>query len=90
MKFEWDPQKAAANLRKHKVSFEYAARVFLDPLRVDGVDTRENYGEDRWITVGYVEGRLLVVAYTERAGVIRLISARKASVREQKIHIDAV
>jgi uncharacterized DUF497 family protein len=47
MEFEWDSGKAEANLRKHRVSFEDAARVFLDPHRIETVDDRENYGEDR-------------------------------------------
>lgn len=89
-KFEWDPDKATANLRKHKVPFEYAARVFLDPLRVDGEDTRKDYGEERRIAVGYIENRLFVVTYTQRNGTVRLISARKANVREQNNHADAV
>jgi uncharacterized DUF497 family protein len=50
MEFEWDSGKAEANLRKHRVSFEEAARVFLDPQRIETIDDRENYGEDRWKT----------------------------------------
>jgi len=90
LKFEWDPDKAAANLHKHKVPFEYAARVFLDPLRIDGEDAREDYGEERRIAVGYIESRLFVVTYTERGGTIRLISAREANAREQEDHARAV
>ena len=47
MEFEWDSGKAEAKLRKQRVSFEDAARVFLDPRRIETVDDRENYGEDR-------------------------------------------
>lgn len=85
MKFEWDPQKARANLRKHRVSFEEAARVFLDPYRIETFDGREDYGEDRWKTVGLVEPALLAVVYTVRgeSDVIRLLSARKADSHEQ-------
>ncbi len=55
MKFEWDSDKAQSNLRKHQVSFEEAARVFLDPNRIETFDGREDYSEDRWKTVGLVE-----------------------------------
>lgn len=84
MDFEWDDAKAASNEAKHGVPFPYAARVFLDPQRLDGPDLRKDYGEDRRIVVGAIEGRVLVVAYTIRGQVLRLISARKANEREQK------
>ncbi|MDH3317482.1 MAG: BrnT family toxin [Gammaproteobacteria bacterium] len=86
MVFEWDATKAAANLRKHRVSFEDAARVFLDPNRIETLDGRDAYGEDRWKTVGMVEPALLVVVYTVRgtkSDIIRLISARKADAHER-------
>jgi uncharacterized DUF497 family protein len=86
MEFEWDPDKEQSNLRKHQVSFEEAARVFLDPNRIETFDGREDYGEDRWKTVGLVEPALLAVVYTVRgedSEVIRLISARKADSYEQ-------
>jgi uncharacterized protein len=87
--FEWDPDKAESNLKKHGVPFEYATRVFLDPARLDREDTRKDYGEERRITTGVTEGRVFIVAYTHRRRVIRqpvirLISARKANVRETK------
>ena len=85
MEFEWDSDKADANLRKHRVSFEDAAQVFLDPLRIETFDDRENYGEDRWKTVGLVAPALLAVVYTVRGdngNLIRLISARKADAHE--------
>ena len=86
MDFEWDAKKAATNLRKHHVSFEDAARVFLDPNRIETFDGRDAYGEDRWKTVGLVEPALLAVVYTIRGNnrkVIRLISARKADAHER-------
>ena len=86
MDFEWDADKAALNLRKHGVSFEDAARVFLDPNRIETFDGRDAYGEDRWKTVGLVEPALLAVVYTVRGedrDVIRLISARKADAHER-------
>ena len=86
MEFEWDADKAALNLRKHHVSFEDAARVFLDPNRIETFDGRDAYGEDRWKTVGLVEPALLAVVYTVRGedgDVTRLISARKADAYER-------
>lgn len=83
METEWDPVKAAANVAKHGVRFEYAARVFLDPHRRDTVDDRRDYGEERWVALGSIEGRVYVVTYTMRGRRVRLISARKANPREQ-------
>jgi uncharacterized DUF497 family protein len=86
MDFEWDTDKAALNLRKHGVSFDDAARVFLDPNRIETFDGRDAHGEDRWKTVGLVEPALLAVVYTVRGedgDVIRLISARKADAHER-------
>ena len=86
MEFEWRAEKEVSNLRKHGVSFEDAALVFLDPNRIESFDGREAYGEDRWKTVGLVEPALLAVVYTVRgknSEVIRLISARKADAHER-------
>jgi len=85
MEFEWDVRKAAQNAETHGVPFEYAARVFFDPQRLDSQDTRRDYREERRLTLGRVEGRLLAVAYTMRGKTIRLISARKASRRERRL-----
>lgn len=64
-----------------------AVRVFLDPGRIEVYDDREDYGEDRWITIGAVESLLLVVVYTVRGGdEIRLISARKANAQEAEAY----
>jgi uncharacterized DUF497 family protein len=83
--FEYDPAKAASNKLKHGVSFELAARVFFDPFRIETHDQSENYGEDRWATIGMVNHGVLYVAYTVRDGdTIRLISARKANEKERK------
>lgn len=86
MEFEWDAEKAISNLNKHKVSFETAAHVFLDPNRIEAFDGRAAHGEDRWVTIGLVEPALLVVVYTIRGPdgeIIRLISARKADKDER-------
>jgi uncharacterized DUF497 family protein len=85
MELEWDADKAALNLRKHGVQFSVAARAFFDPNRREVYDGREDYGEDRWATIGYVTPALLYVVYTVRTGeTIRLISARKANEKERK------
>ena len=86
MGFEWDAKKAVSNLRKYRVSFEDAARVFLDPNRIETIDGRDAHGEDRWKTVGLVAPVLLTVVYTIRGNdgeIIRLISARKADAYER-------
>jgi len=88
IRFEWDPIKAAANLRKHQVRFEIAEKVFFDPLAMAEQDRVEG-GEARWRTIGMVEGCvLLVVAHTVREDdeteVIRIISARRAEPKERR------
>ena len=83
MGFEWDPDKARINLRKHGVDFADAATVFDDPLAITIPD--EKADEYRFVTIGSdAEGRLLVVVYSWRGGNIRIISARAATRRERK------
>jgi len=85
MKFEWDPVKAATNLRKHGVSFEAAARAFEDDLSATFPDPDHSRGEARLITYGLgVDGKLLVVCHTERGDTIRIFSARTATNKERK------
>lgn len=85
MKFEWDAAKAALNLQNHGITFEDAERVFCDDRRIEAYDGRENYGEDRWMTIGFAYVMVLFVVYTVREGEsIRLISARKANEKERK------
>jgi uncharacterized DUF497 family protein len=66
LRVSWDRNKNFSNQRKHRVSFDVAARVFLDPRRLETYDDREDYGEDRWITIGGVEPAVLVVVYAVR------------------------
>lgn len=87
MEFEWDTNKAARNVAKHGVRFDYATRIFLDERRVDTVDIRRDYEEERRMTLGMIEGKLFSVAYTVRRDAIRMISARKANDRERR-HYD--
>jgi hypothetical protein len=82
--FEWDDAKATENLAKHGVAFATARSVFLDPFAVERLDDRDNYGEDRFVTIGLVDGRLLSVAYTMRGDSIRIISARGAETYERR------
>ena len=85
LEFEWDQQKAAANLAKHKVSFEEAATVFADPLGGIVADPRHSSGEERSVLLGLSQvRRLLAVMYAERGGVIRIISARPATRGERR------
>jgi len=84
MNFEWDPDKAEANKRKHEIPFPFATRVFLDENRLERYDSRTSYGEDRWITIGLVDGVEIAVAYTVRRHRIRIISARKAERHERQ------
>lgn len=83
-KFDWNPAKAAENLADHGVSFEMAKDVFKDPFALEWLDDREDYGEDRYVSLGIVEGRLLYVAYTMRGVVMRIISARGAEPHERR------
>jgi uncharacterized DUF497 family protein len=84
-RFEWDPAKAESNLRKHGVPFEAGARVFDDEHRVDLVDERFDYGEERRNATGLVEGVSVTVTYTMRGEeTARIISAHPASRKERK------
>lgn len=84
MHFEFDARKDAANLLKHGIGLADAARVLLDPDRLDLPVGRKDYGEERRIVVGAIARRVLVVVYTWRGDAVRLISARRANEREQK------
>ena len=84
MEFEWHDAKAEANLQAHGVSFDLAKTVFKDPFAVERLDDREDYGEERFVLIGMAEGNVvLFVAYTERQGRMRIISARRATQNEQ-------
>ena len=82
--FDWDPLKAAANLRKHRVSFEEAKSVFYDEFAVQFFDEDHSTDEERFILLGMSAGaKLLLVCHCEREqeAVVRIISARKATKR---------
>jgi uncharacterized DUF497 family protein len=82
--FEWDENKAIANLSKHKISFDEASTVFNDPFAITILDPDQAVGEDRCLTLGESIGKLLVVSHTTRKGKIRIISCLKATARERK------
>jgi uncharacterized DUF497 family protein len=85
MEFEWDIDKATSNLEKHGVSFAEAMTVFGDPLEVTIPDPDHSEEEFRFVSIGRSgQGRLLVVAYTEREARIRLINAREAAPKERR------
>ena len=85
--FEWDPQKASYNTRKHRVSFVEAATVFRDDLSVTVYDPDHSDHEDRYITIGWSDQhRLLMVSHTERGDRIRLISARELTCAEREVY----
>lgn len=87
MKFEWDGNKAARNLSKHGVSFEEAKTVFDDPLYIDFYDPDHSEDEARYLIIGASNRRrLMIVSYTERAGSIRLISAREVTRSEREAY----
>ena len=85
LRFEWDPKKAAANLEKHKVSFEEATTVFGDPLGRITDDPRHSVGERRFVLLGRSDQqRFLAVMFTEQREVVRIISARYATGVERR------
>lgn len=85
MEFEWDPEKAEYNLSRHGVAFTQAMTVFGDPLEVTIPDVMHSEGEFRFLSLSRSEaGRLLVVAYTQREGRMRIISARVATSKERR------
>jgi uncharacterized protein len=89
MLFEWDPRKARANLRAHRVDFREARTVFGDPLAYTIEDPDHSIYKYRSLTFGEsVLGRLLLVSTTERGGRIRIISAREATSHERKIYAE--
>jgi len=84
MDFEWDERKNEVNISKHGFDFADAYRIFDLPMAVE-LDERDSYDEDRWIGTGMLDGRVVVVVYTEsNEEIIRIISLRKALSNERK------
>lgn len=95
MRFDWDPPKAAENLRKHRVSFEDAGTIFADSSILTVRDDAHSQHEDRWASMGVsMRGRALVVIHTwpeldeSESELVRIISARRASKREQEVYLE--
>ncbi len=86
LEFEWDEEKASSNHDKHGIAFEDAALIFRDSRRVVREDTREDYGEKRYQTIGRAGALVLFVAYTIRRARYRLITARRASSEEREAY----
>jgi uncharacterized DUF497 family protein len=86
--FEWDPEKAAQNLKKHGVSFEEASSVFGDALSTTIPDPAHSRGEHRFVTLGHsLAARLIVVCHLdENGGRVRIISARRATRKESRAY----
>ncbi len=82
MRFEWDEAKRRINLRRHGIDFVDALEVF-DGVTLTVEDTRFDYGEIRYVTVGLLKDRVVVIAHTEQDNVIRIISVRKATQHEE-------
>ncbi len=90
MIFEWDEAKNRANVRKHGFDFAEAEEIFHGPLLVRP-DTREDYGEQRWIGIGMIRGRIAFVAFAEHPqDTIRIISLRKAHHEEREEYEKAI
>jgi len=87
VQFEWDPDKAAANVKRRRISFDEAASVLEDPLSTTFPDEAHSEEEMRFLTIGTsLRGRVLVVAHTERNDTLRIISARRATRREREFY----
>ena len=85
MPSEWDAEKAAENLRKHRVPFEAAETVFDDPLSKTLLDPDHAEGEERYLDIGYSSRRrVLLVSYTERQGHVRIMSAPRVTRKERR------
>jgi uncharacterized DUF497 family protein len=89
MQYEWNEQKRLSNVRKHGIDFQDAVRIFEgDTLLME--DDRLDYGEHRFVSLGLLQGRVIVVVHVEQTGVTRIISARKATKYEQRIYLQGI
>ena len=87
LQFEWDPEKAKLNVKKHGITFPEAATVFADTFSTTFPDPDHSVGEKRHITVGMSElEKVLIISHTDRGNMVRLISARKTTRHERKYY----
>lgn len=89
MKVEWDEQKRKNNLRKHGIDFVGCEAMFAGTTKTM-LDDRDDYGEERFVTFGLLDGRVVAVVHTETAHIIRIISIRKATKREQALFFEGI
>ncbi len=91
MRYEWDKNKNEANISKHGIDFADVPEMFEFPMNVE-IDTRHDYGEDRWVGIGLLRMIVAVVVYVERVDekTIRIISARKATRIESKQYYEQI
>ena len=89
-RFQWDEAKNRQNIQRRGISFKQAALVFDDPKRIERVDNRQDYGEERIAVIGRSAGRILYVVYTWRGNARRIISARKATKDERQIYLSRI
>ncbi len=89
MLYKWDESKRLANIRKHGIDFVGCESIFRD-FTVTVEDDRFDYGEQRFVTFGLLEGRVVSVVHSETPKVIRIISIRKASKREQALYFETL
>ena len=86
LRFEWDEKKDLINIKKHGVAFDEAEKVFFDPERYETYDEIHSLFEKRWIILGLAGLKILKVVFTERNGIIRIISARKADKYDEEVY----
>lgn len=89
MQFEWDEKKRRINLEKHALDFVDASKIFEAPL-IRALDTRYDYGEDRWVAIGSLQGRVVVLVFTQpHETTVRIISLRKA-VKSERVRYEKI
>lgn len=89
MTYEWDEAKRRENVRRHGIDFADVGELF-DGFTATMEDGRHAYGEQRWITLGLLSGRVVVVVHTERQDRIRIISVRKATKNEEQLYFSEI
>jgi uncharacterized DUF497 family protein len=89
MIFEWDENKNIGNIKKHGIDFKDSLKIFSNTM-ITKVDNRKNYKEKGWISLGNLENIIVILVYTKRGKIIRIISIRKANKSERKIYYDRI
>jgi len=89
MEFEWDDTKRELNIKKHGIDFINSPMIF-DSYTLTIIDDRIDYGEERFVTFGLLEGRVVVIVHTENDDLIRIISIRRATKYEEKAYFSRI